>query len=87
MLATSVLLAFNNFKGESKMSFNCHFCGIIIFPSEDGRGIFYEDDGRTIIHDCSGLKNKKPTDYKLLRQTISRVSELEHQVTELHRKL
>ncbi len=41
------------------MSFPCKFCKITIFQAKDGSKLYYEDENRTILHDCPELKKKK----------------------------
>jgi len=71
------------------MSFPCKFCGTMLFPSTCGRMKFFEDDARTIFHDCFVLKNnyKLSSDQKLLARTITRVSKLEKQLSVILKQL
>jgi hypothetical protein len=70
------------------MSFPCKFCGILLFPSSSGKKIFFEDDARTIFHDCSILKNNQKLNFncKLLASTITRVSKLEKQMSIIQKR-
>ena len=71
------------------MSFPCKFCGTMLFPSTCGRMKLFEDDARTIFHDCFVLKNnyKLSSDQKLLARTITRVSQLEKQMSIMQKQL
>lgn len=63
------------------MSFPCNYCHRLLFPCPETK-IMYEDDARTIVHNCPVIQNRKKQnpDHLLLTETITRVSQLEKRI-------
>jgi len=77
--------------GGFRMSFNCRFCGLLIYPSKDHKNVFFEDKDQTVVHNCPKLKRgsyqTNNNDHKLLTVTVTRVSEVEIQQHEHERRI